>query len=156
VRSTSAIIVHLCNGRWARIDCQWDGYREYNGYMFFDHYTSQTAAEKLIALGNLLILGPEIGREHPSHSRRWDWCCACGRDLGDRNTEAKIGDNLSEIWPEEIGWTYVWDDGHWWVADPDKGTRGLVNLGDALMGGTTITTLSKLATRNPRDPPHCT
>jgi len=124
--------------------------------MLFDHYTSQTAAEKLIALGDLLILGPEIGREHSSHSRRWDWCCACGRDLGDRNTEAKIGDNLSEIWPEEIGWTYVWDDAQWWVADPDKGTRTLVNLGDALMGATTITTLSKLATLNPRDPPHWT
>jgi len=48
---------------------------------------------------------------------------------------------LQEVWPPEETWTeftYVWDEGKWWVGDPDEGTQTLIDLGDALMGVKTV------------------
>lgn len=157
----SDIIVHRADGKWARIYCHWDGYLSNNGRILFDHYTSQAQAEALVALGDISSLGPEIGIKHafeaPSryagksmktskafadYERKYGRMVkAYGRDRGETGTEATIGDSLFEVWPEHDTWTeftYVWDEGKWWVGDPDQGTQTLVDLGDALTGKRTI------------------
>jgi hypothetical protein len=152
----SDIIVHMTSGQWARIYCHWDGYLEHNGRILFDHYTSQDKAEKLIALGDLSTLGPEIGRKHAFDAPRMvtksgetskayeryeetrrKMCTAYGRDRGETDIDAKFGATLQEVWPDADSWiefTYVWHDEQWFVASPDEGSQTLVNLGDALLG----------------------
>lgn len=155
----SDIIVHKANGTWHRIYCHWDGYLDHNGKILFDHYTTQKQAEALVALGDLSSLGPTIGRKHsfdgpkfgtPSYDKwralKATMCTAYGRDRGEADVAGNIGESLFAVWPEQDTWTeftYVWADADmrekpvdpcWWVADPDKGTQDLVNLGDALQG----------------------
>jgi len=151
----SDIIVHGADGKWRRIYCHWDGYLSHNGQILFDHYTSQAKAEQLVALGDLSSLGPEIGVKHPFdrpsssdekaykafEKKYGKMCTAYGRDRGEKDTAATVGDTLQAVWPEADTWTeftYVWDDGRWWVGDPDKGTQTMIDLGDALMGKTAL------------------
>lgn len=151
----SDIIVHRADGKWARIYCHWDGYLSHNGRLLFDHYTSQAQAEALVALGDLSSLGSVIGVKHPfdrpsisnkkAHAafakKFGGMCVAYGRDRGETECEARIGDTLQEVWPEEDTWTeftYVWDEGKWWAGDPDEGTQTLADLGDLLQGKKTL------------------
>lgn len=157
----SDIIVHMTDGSWARIYCHWDGYLEHNGRILFDHYTSQKKAEALIALGDLSVLGEEIGRRHPfeapslwkgrgtepnpareAYTRKYGKMCrAYGRDRGEKDVAPQTGDSLAAVWAQSGTWTeftYVWDDGKWWVADPDEGSQTLIDLGDALLGKKTL------------------
>jgi hypothetical protein len=139
---------------WHRVYCHWDGYLEHNGRILFDHYTSQTLAEKLVALGDLSVLGPKIGVRHPfdtpayntpqaaEYEKRYSgMCLAYGRDRGEKDVAGTVADTLAGCWPENDTWTeftYVWDDGRWWVGDPDEGSQTLIDLGDALTGKKTL------------------
>lgn len=172
----SDIIVHMADGRWGRIYCHWDGYLEHNGKILFDHYTDQKHAESLIALGDLSVLGPSIGRKHPFdkprygtpahelHEKRYaGMCTAYGRDHGEKDVAARFADTLAAAWPETDTWTeftYVWDDGRWWVGDPDESTQTLIDLGDALTGKKTLKpavkafgmTIGRHAAHDPKNP----
>lgn len=155
----SDIIVHRADGKWARIYCHWDGYLDHNGKILFEHYTTQKKVEQLVALGDISVLGPEIGKKHPFDAPPLDaeayekyqkkygnWCRVYGRDRGETGTEARVGDSLAEVWPEADTWTeftYVWEDGKWWVGDPDEGSQTLVELGAALRGEKPVTPLVK-------------
>ena len=156
----SDIIAQLADLRWGRIYCHSDGYLEHNGRILFENYTGQKKIERLIALGDLSSLGPEIGKKHDFnwfdklYQKRkknlitddefekakevgWNVCRAYGRDRGEKGTSATIRDTLAQVWPEEDTWTeftYVWRGGKWWVGDPDEGTQTLVDLGEALLG----------------------
>lgn len=150
----SDIIVHRADGKWHRIYCHWDGYLSHNGQILFKHYTDQKHADALVALGDLSNLGPEIGTKHPfekpsfgtpayaKHEIKYKWMCtAYGRDRNERDVAGTVGDTLQAVWPEADTWTeftYVWDQGKWWVTDPDEGTQTLVDLGDALSGKRTV------------------
>lgn len=133
----SDIIALRADGKWQRIYCHWDGYLEHNGKILFEHYTGQKQVEKLVALGNLSILGEKIGVKHPFDKPRYDtpehaeyekkyagMCLAYIRDRGLGNwhfakTKAEfikseggeIGDKLFDVMPEEDSWTeftYIW------------------------------------------------
>lgn len=161
----SDIVVHLASGRWARIYCHSDGYLEGVGATLFEHYTDQTKIEKLVALGDLSTLGPEIGKKcdfewytklyekkcagkiteeqfTAARAEGFHQCKAYGRDRGDKGTSATIRDTLAQVWPEQGAWTeftYVWRDGKWLVGDPDEGSQTLLDLGDVLLGKKILT-----------------
>ena len=159
----SDIIVQRADGKWARVYCHWDGYLEHNGRILFDHYTSQRQAEELVALGDLSALGEMIGEKHPFdapqmttgngnvsngykdyRAKYGSWCLAYHRDRGESwdEVQPRIGDSLQAVWPEEDSWTefaYVWQNGKWWVGDPDEGSQCLVDLGEALLGNQPVT-----------------
>ena len=72
-------------------------------------------------------------------------------------TKANDADSLSAVWPEQDArLVYVWDLDQWWVADPLEGKQALTNLGDVLLGATSLTALGlsfgRLALLNPRQP----
>lgn len=166
----SDIIAQFSNLKWGRIYCHWDGYLAHNGKILFEHYTDQKKVESLIMLGDLSILGPEIGKKHKfdwngdlydRHKKKlitdaeyeklqakgYEMCTAYKRDRGEKGTDPTIRDTLAQVWPEEDTWTeftYVWRDGAWLVGDPDEGTQTLVNLGDALLGKKIITPKVKM------------
>lgn len=144
----SDIIAQLSNGKWARIYCHWDGYLKHNGRILFDHYKTQKKVEQLLSHGDLSSLAPKCSKPkgHSFDNRVNGYCVYYGRDRGEINTEAKVGDTLSEVWPEIDTWTeftYVWFDGKWSVGDPDEGSQTLIDLGDALEGKKTLRPLVK-------------
>lgn len=139
----SDIIVHRADGKWARIYCHWDGYLEHNGRILFDHYTSQKQAEALVKPGDMSSLAPRCTRPkgHSFDKPVSGFTVYYGRDRGEQNCAAFVADSLAGCWPEAEAWTeftYVWDDGKWWVGDPDEGTQTLIDLGDALLGKKTL------------------
>lgn len=139
----SDIIVHRTDDTWARAYCHWDGYLEHNGRILFDHYTSQSQAEELVSLGDMSTLAERCDKPegHTFENPTKGHTIYYGRDRGEQGTEATIGETLAAVWPEADTWTeftYVWDDGQWWVGDPDEGSQTLINLGDALLGKKTL------------------
>jgi hypothetical protein len=148
----SDIIVEGTDGKFRRIYCHWDGYLGGVGRTLFDHYTTQAKCEALAALGSLSSLREEIGVKHPFDSPMFGtkghenyekkygkMCLAYGRDRGETEVDAFVGDTLQAAWPAEDTWTeftYVWrkDAAKWFVCSADAGTQALVDLGDALLG----------------------
>jgi hypothetical protein len=122
------------DGKWARIYCHSDGYWEHNGALLQQHYNSQEKAEALVALGDISSLGETIGAKHnfdfymefydkypnnykgmasdPEFIRLKRMCNVYGRDRGEKNTDARIGDTLEEVFEDEE-YMYVWRDGQW-------------------------------------------
>lgn len=135
----SDIIVHRADGKWVRVYCHWDGYLDHNGRILFEHYNSQERAEALVAPGDMSSLAEQCTKPkgHSFDKRVEGYTVYYGRDRGETGTEAKVGKTLHEVWPKQDTWTeftYVWDDGKWWVGDPDEGTQTLIELGPALRG----------------------
>jgi hypothetical protein len=119
----SDIIVQRADGKWHRIYVHWDGYLSHNGKILFDHYTSQEQVEKLVALGDLSILGSRTGSKHPfeapsrylpggdslksnpaydAYDKKYHgMCLAYGRDRGEKDVAGTISDSLAEVWARE-------------------------------------------------------
>jgi hypothetical protein len=63
--STRSNIAILNNdGSIEAIYCHWDGYPSHNGKILLDHYMSAKKVRALLALGDISILGAEIGEKH--------------------------------------------------------------------------------------------
>ena len=73
------------------IYCHFDGYVEHNGKILNEHYSEEGSVWGLIALGDLSILGPELGEKQDFNSPRKNknWCLAYGRDRDETGIEAR-------------------------------------------------------------------
>lgn len=145
--STRSDIIALgADGKWRRIYCHHDGYLEGVGLTLYNNYREQTKIDTLMALGDLSSLGAEIGGKHDFGKDAGDTCTAYGRDRDETDIEAKVGDTLQAVWPEEGTWTeytYVWDGARWRVGDPDEGSQTLFDLGEVLLGSVKLRPLIK-------------
>lgn len=65
----STIGIRREDGSVTKIYCHWDGYIEWTGAILQKYYNTADKVEKLLALGNLSVLGPEIGPDDPN---AWD------------------------------------------------------------------------------------
>lgn len=93
----STIAIEYENGTVAQIYCHWDGYLEHNGKILNEHYTNVPKIVELIGLGDLSILGAEIGTECDfEYNRPEGQCLAYGRDRGDTGVGAKYFDNFED------------------------------------------------------------
>jgi hypothetical protein len=113
------------NGTVTAIYCHWDGYPEYVGTMLKESWSDESNVDQLMALGNLSILGREIGVKHPfDRIATSDWgekyehmCLAYGRDRGEKNQECQIFNNAESF--AEGGkfsgteYFYLWMEGIW-------------------------------------------
>ncbi len=104
------------DGTFTGIYCHSDGYLTYNGAMLIDHYNDREKVEKLIGLGDLSCLYPNIepdpSKEHSFDNRQRDVCVFYGRDRGEKDTEArevKLEDLDSDLWIEYV-YVYCKDD----------------------------------------------
>lgn len=96
------------------IYCHWDGGPDYTGRMLATHYTTPKKRAELLALGDLSMIGPELGERHDfdTHTRtHFDWCLAYGRDRGDVLERSRFAfskraliDQAYDCW---IEWVYV-------------------------------------------------
>jgi hypothetical protein len=86
----SRIAIEKQDGTVDSIYCHFDGYLEHNGKVLNEHYTDEASIWGLIALGDLSILGPEIGEQQDFNGpRNKQWCLAYGRDRGETGVEAR-------------------------------------------------------------------
>lgn len=88
--STRSIIAkENADGTFTGIYCHWDGYPNHNGVILVREYSDERKINKLMKLGDLSILGPEIGEKHDFNNRdNRRWCTAYGRDRGEKGTRA--------------------------------------------------------------------
>jgi hypothetical protein len=71
------------------IYCHFDGYVEHNGKILNEHYTTENKIHRLMELGDLSVLGPEIGEQQDFERPVKGTCLAYGRDRGEDGVEAR-------------------------------------------------------------------
>ena len=79
------------DGTITDIYCHYDGYPQHNGVVLQEHYASPIKVDQLLALGNLSVLGEEIGEQQDFNNRSTQnekWCLAYGRDRREPNQQA--------------------------------------------------------------------
>jgi len=104
-RSTIARVLN--NGTVKQIYCHYDGYLDGVGKTLKENYTDTKKLDKLLKLGDLSTLGPEIGRKHsfnnpykygtPKYFAYSDKNKTkfYGRDRGETGTMARTYENLT-------------------------------------------------------------
>ena len=87
----SRIALQNNDGTFTSIYCHFDGYPSNNGKILLEHYTDESKVRALMDLGNLSILGTELGDKHDFDThldQNNTGCLAYGRDRGEKNTKA--------------------------------------------------------------------
>ena len=60
----STIALEYADGTVDQIYCHWDGYLDNNGNILREHYMDPFKVQRLMDLGDLSSLGPNIGAKH--------------------------------------------------------------------------------------------
>jgi hypothetical protein len=112
----SHIGVRNTDGTIDYIYCHFDGYPAHNGKILTDHYADMDKVNALMKLGDLSILGSEIGErqdfdDRSTHNR--DWCLAYGRDRNEPNTSVKNGNYNDIISDTQVDYVYIFDGDYW-------------------------------------------
>lgn len=108
------------------IYCHYDGYPGHNGMILSNHYTSLDKVKELLALGDLSILGPEIGEKQDFNDRSTqnsNWCLAYGRDRGENRVGVKNDRFENVIKDGGVDYVYIFDGDYWECYDtyaPEK------------------------------------
>jgi len=130
--STRSQIGLQTEGGVVSIYCHFDGYPEGVGSMLNKHYKDVNKIKELIALGNLSVLGEEIGSKQDFNNRpENNWCLAYGRDRGETGEEAKVSSSTAgaQIYAKNSGCEYA----YFYQPDPgwtcyDLNTGSVINL----------------------------
>lgn len=95
----SYILIEQDDGQYKGIYCHSDGYLEHNGALLMDYFNSREMAEKILELGDLSFLQPNLYPDPEKGPHSFDYnarqelvTVAYGRDRGEKDIEAKIHD----------------------------------------------------------------
>lgn len=110
----STIGIRHADGTVKKIYCHWDGYIEHNGAILQKYYNTAEKLEKLLALGNLSCLGPEIKPDDPA-----DWDIGVKRDRRFCLTYTSRGEELNFAAPDDKEeFNYLFDeDAALWIVE---------------------------------------
>ena len=117
--STGSLIGKVLPGGGIRyIYCHWDGHPENNGVILHNHFTDDAKIEKLLDLGDVSSLAPELGEEpHDFNNPPQGVCNFYGRDRKETGCEAKNVSTLNMYMRRSDNyraeWVYIWMDGKW-------------------------------------------
>ena len=109
------------NGTVSVIYCHYDGYVNGVGKILAEHYTDEAKVDELIELGDLSILGKEIGEKHDFDATiNPNWTKAYGRDRGEADVYAAVYTSVDEYIhdvdsDDAIEYVYVFGNGEWTV-----------------------------------------
>lgn len=103
------------------IYCHFDGYLNGVGYTLKDHYSNESIVSKLIALGDISMLGdklePNEGEEHSFDHPAKDVTIAYHRDRGEdlsKLTFANEEEYLDYVKSEYYEYAYLFKGGEWY------------------------------------------
>jgi len=105
VRNTDASVDYIY--------CHFDGYPDHNGKILTEHYADMDKVNALMKLGDLSVLGEQIGGKHDFNKRTKGWCLAYGRDRGEMNVSVKTGDYKELINDRNVDYVYIFDGDYW-------------------------------------------
>ena len=127
--STRSSIAIKHGDRIKSIYCHSDGYLEYNGRVLFNHYSDSVKVNKLIAMGDMSMLGREIGEKinfnapmQYDENNIAEQCRFYSRDRGEEGVEFKSFDDEA-AWVNfysDCEYFYLYDHGVWYVKDYDS------------------------------------
>jgi hypothetical protein len=105
------------------IYCHFDGYPDHNGKILTEHYADMDKVKALMKLGDLSVLGEQIGEKHDFNKRTRGWCLAYGRDRGESNVSVATGDYKELINDQDVDYVYIFSGDYWEcfnTSNPDK------------------------------------
>jgi hypothetical protein len=103
------------DGTVTAIYCHWDGYPEGVGATLKEHYTDSTKIDSLLALGDLSVLGNEIGDRNDFENPVKNVCLFYGRDRGETNVDAVTHESI-DAWKRHFtacDYGYLWTGTEW-------------------------------------------
>ena len=114
---TRAAIFTVTDKGYTGIYLHYDGYPSYAGEILYNYYNTSDKVEKLIALGDLSTIAPEVGEklDFDDYEARETQCCAYHRDRGEEFRQYK-SDYLNplEYINDGIEYVYLYN-GDWLV-----------------------------------------
>jgi hypothetical protein len=135
----SNIAIQEKDGSIRAIYCHWDGYLSHNGKMLFEYYPTAAKVRKLIDLGSISSLAPNIGRKTNFDSPKEGQVVAYGRDRGEEDVKADYYTDIDAYIKsfDGVGWIeyiYVFDVNTkaWSYFTPDD--KNLRSLKEGLLG----------------------
>ena len=117
--STRSRIAVKIGEKYKSIYCHFDGYPSGVGVILNKYYTNKPKIMKLINLGNISSLGPEIGTKHRFSDAPYNETTAFKRDGGEKNTSAETSGSIDELeyltLKTDGEYLYVWENNKWGV-----------------------------------------
>lgn len=92
----STIALEYADGTVGQVYCHWDGYLEHNGKILLEQYKDPVKVRELLDLGDLSVLGSNIGEKHAFDDNTVTDCTFYGRDRGETGIEARRFANFAE------------------------------------------------------------
>lgn len=131
--TNSTIALEFLDGSVSQVYCHWDGYLEHNGRILVEHYSNPFKLQTLINLGDISVLGPEIGVKHPfenpyrigtpeyqAHKDQYGIMTKFyGRDCGEDDIEAEDFVSFDDYLQNRQSQDYDYilrTDGNWYVS----------------------------------------
>ena len=114
--STRSMIAFNNGSTITAIYCHFDGYLEGVGKTLMNYWNDIEKVEALMELGDLSVLGTEIGeKQNFDNCTNDNWCLAYGRDRGETGTEAKDYSRMhyAEGNYKGVDYYYVFDGIQW-------------------------------------------
>ena len=128
----STIALEYADGTVDQVYCHWDGYLDNNGKLLQEHYKDPFKVQRLMDLGDLSSLGPNIGDKHdfdcphkygtPEYAAwseaKQEVCTFYGRDRGETDTKARRFKNFADYQRNAQSEEYNYilrKDGNWYV-----------------------------------------
>ena len=125
MNTTSYIGEELSNGKIKYIYCHWDGYPDHNGRILKQYYNTINKVNKLLSMGNLVLLGEKIGRKQDLYTTTHreqvpGWTISYHRDVRQswEDAKPKVVNNdieLMEIadW-DNVNYIYIFERNRKW------------------------------------------
>lgn len=118
--ATRSTIAYKTTRGVTAIYCHWDGYPEGVGRCLHENYQAAYLIGKLVQLGDISSLGPEIGEQHSFDLRdgKDTWTTFYGRDRGEDGVDCKEFETIPQ-WMDHYDWSdyyYLWNGNEWLVS----------------------------------------
>ena len=124
--ATRSFISRSIEDGFEGVYCHWDGYLEHVGALLLQYWSDPEKLGELIALGDISVLGTEIGEAHNFDDRLFqsestNGTTFYGRDRGETGVGPKTFLELDDLvhYADKSGceYIYVLDQGNWYFID---------------------------------------